>query len=193
MHTTTFDDRYPRCSRHHDIMKVFDKIASKSPEKLALASRRGTLSYAGLNERANQLAHELRSLGVGPECIVAVALERGIAYIIAMLASWRIGATYLPLDQSLPAKRMQYMMSDSETSCLITIKKIIEEKSLATKASRILCIDDEELIDRLNAYPSTDVSSVAYRDSLAYIIYTSGTTGKPKGVAITHGKPHQSG
>ncbi|CAF9941639.1 hypothetical protein IMSHALPRED_002823 [Imshaugia aleurites] len=167
-------------------MAMFETIASKTPEKLALVSRCGTLSYAGLNERANQLARHLRSLGIGLECVVAVALERGIQYVVAMLASWKIGATYLPLDQSLPAKRMEYMMSDSGASCLITVKKIIEEKSLTSKAGTTLCLDEGGLINRLRAYSSTNIPSVAYHDNLAYIIYTSGTTGNPKGVAITH-------
>ena len=182
-----FEDR-PSCFfRGHAITAIFEEVASENPEKLALVSRCGTLSYAGLNERVNQLARHLRSLGIGLECVVAVALERGIEYVVAMLASWKIGATYLPLDQSLPAKRMQYMISDSGTSCLVTVKKIIEEKSLKLKAGTTICLDEEELIDRLRAYPSADISSVAYHDNLAYIIYTSGTTGNPKGVAITHG------
>ena len=187
MHATIFEDR-PSCFfQRHAITAIFEEVASENPEKLALVSRCGTLSYAGLNERVNQLARHLRSLGIGLECVVAVALERGIEYVVAMLASWKIGATYLPLDQSLPAKRMQYMMSDSGTSCLVTVKKIIEEKSLKLKAGTTLCLDEEELIDRLRACPSADISSVAYHDNLAYIIYTSGTTGNPKGVAITHG------
>ena len=182
-----FEDR-PSCFfRGHAITAIFEEVASENPEKLALVSRCGTLSYAGLNERVNQLARHLRSLGIGLECVVAVALERGIEYVVAMLASWKIGATYLPLDQSLPAKRMQYMISDSGISCLVTVKKIIEEKSLKLKAGTTICLDEEELIDRLRAYPSADMSSVAYHDNLAYIIYTSGTTGNPKGVAITHG------
>ncbi len=121
----------PSCYfQHHVITTIFEEVASENPEKLALVSRRGTLSYAGLNERANQLSRHLSSLGIGSECIVAVALERGIEYVIAMFASWKIGATYLPLDKSLPAKRMQYMMTDSGASSLITVNKIIEKKNL---------------------------------------------------------------
>ncbi len=186
MHSTIIES-LPSCYfQHHVITTIFEEVASENPEKLAVVSRRGTLSYAGLNERANQLSHHLSSLGIGPECVVAVALERGIEYVVAMFASWKIGATYLPLDQSLPAKRMQYMMSDSGTSALITVHKIIEEKNLKLNAGTTICLDEEEFIDRLKAYPSADTSSVAYHEILAYIIYTSGTTGNPKGVAITH-------
>ena len=82
-----FEDR-PSCFfRGHAITAIFEEVASENPEKLALVSRCGTLSYAGLNERVNQLARHLRSLGIGLECVVAVALERGIEYVVAMLAS----------------------------------------------------------------------------------------------------------
>ena len=187
MHASIFKDRPSCCFQVGAMTTLFEEVASEHPEKLALVSRCGTLSYSGLNERANQLARHLRSLGVGLECVVAVSLERGIEFVVAMLASWKIGATYLPLDQSLPSKRMQYMMSDSGTSCLIIVKGIVQEKSLELKAGSTLCLDEAELIDELRVYPSTDISSVACDDSLAYIIYTSGTTGVPKGVAITHG------
>ena len=171
----------------HDNMATFESLVSKNPDKLAVISRRGTLSYAGLNERANQLARHLCSLGIGPECVVAVAFERGIEYIIAMLASWKIGGAYLPLDQSLPAKRMQYMLSDSKASCVITTKKILDEKNLDSTVNRILCLDEAGLIDALKGCPAADVPFATHHESLAYIIYTSGTTGNPKSVAITHG------
>ncbi|CAD6589326.1 MAG: hypothetical protein ASARMPREDX12_003724 [Alectoria sarmentosa] len=187
MDATIFEDRPSRCFQRHNITAILEEVASENPEKLALVSRCGTLSYGELNERVNQLARHLRSLGVGLECVVAVALERGIEYVVAMLASWKIGAAYLPLDQSLPTKRMQYMMLDSGTTCLITVKKIIEGKSLKLKAGATPCLDEEKLIDRLRKYSSADILSVASHENSAYIIYTSGTTGNPKGVAITHG------
>lgn len=187
MHPTKSEYGSSHWFQSHAITALFEECAFEHPEKLAVISRHGTLSYVGLNERANQLANHLRSLGVGLGCVVAVALKRGIEYVVAALASWKVGATYLPLDQSLPAKRMQYMMSDSATSCLITIEKIIEEKTLYLKAGTTLCLDNEGLIDRLRAYRSTDVASKGYREMTAYIIYTSGTTGIPKGVTITHG------
>lgn len=168
-------------------MATFEKLVSRIPDKLAVISHRGILSYAGLNERANQLAHHLCSLGIGSECVVAVAFERGIEYIIAMLASWKVGGAYLPLDQSLPAKRMQYMLSDSKASCVITTRKILEEKNLDSKINRTLCLDEAGFVDMLKACPTADVPLATHYESLAYIIYTSGTTGSPKGVAITHG------
>ena len=172
--------------QRHGMGAMFEEVAFKYPKRLALLSHRGILSYTNLNERANRLARHLTFLGIGSQCVVAVALERGIEYVVAMLASWKIGAAYLPLDQSLPAKRMHYMMSDSGTSCLITTREILEKKSLNVKTETILCLDDERLIGRLKVYPSTNVLSIIPPEATAYIIYTSGTTGDPKGVAIAH-------
>lgn len=167
-------------------MEVFEDVVCSNPEKVALLSRCGILSYASLNERVNQLASHLHSLGVGPEVTVAVALERGIEYIIAMFACWKLGATYLPLDQSLPAQKMAYMMLDSRTTCLITVKRIMAETFLTSKVPMSLCLDNQEIIERLRACSSANVRPRPKNDSVAYIIYTSCTTGVPKGVAITH-------
>ncbi|KAL8800860.1 MAG: hypothetical protein Q9182_004880 [Xanthomendoza sp. 2 TL-2023] len=165
---------------------TFESIVAKYPQKFALISRQGCLSYVGLNERANQLARHLRSLGVGMNCVVAVALERGIEYIVSMLACWKVGAAYLPLDQSLPANRMQYMIRDSEASCLITVKQVIEMKPVVVSGGPTLCLDSGALIQQLKSLPSHNIPHTLQHDHLAYIIYTSGTTGNPKGVTITH-------
>ena len=166
-------------------MEAFEHVVHCNPEKLALVSVCEILSYASLNERVNQLAHYLHSLEVGPEVTVAVVLERGVEYIIAMLACWKLGATYLPIDQSLPAKRMDFMMSDSRAACLITVKRFMEEKFLASKVPTSLCLDNQELVEVLRTCRSANAWPIPQDGSVAYIIYTSGTTGNPKGVAIT--------
>lgn len=90
----------------------------------------------------------LCSLLIGHRCIVSVALERGLDYTIVILASWKIGAVYLALAQSLPVKRMHYMIADSGASCLITLNEIIKEKSLALESSKIICLNETEVITR---------------------------------------------
>lgn len=165
---------------------TFESIVAHNADKVALLSRRGTLSFAGLNARANRLARHLRCLGSGPESVVGVALEKGNEYIVAMLACWKIGAAYLPLDQSLPAQRMQYMVSDSGASCLITNKKILTEKALRPGNGPTICLDDRKVTGTLRSYSNDNIPLAGQDDQLAYIIYTSGTTGNPKGVAFTH-------
>ena len=187
MHAIESDNRFSVRFQSAAITTIFEEVAFENPKKLALVSRCGTLSYGSLNERSNQLARHLGSLGVSLGSVIAIALGRGIEYVIAMLASWKIGATYLPLDQSLPIKRMEYMISDSKASFLITTSKIFDEKPLSMNSGTTICLDDQETIKRLRAYRDADIWSKANDDTTAYIIYTSGTTGNPKGVAITHG------
>ena len=117
---------------------------------------------------------------------MAVALERGIEYIIALLACWKIGAVYLPLDQSLPRHRMQYMVTDSKAVCVITLKEIRLRKLDHSVISNALCLDDRDIVDQLRSRSAKDLAAISTLDGLAYIIYTSGSTGTPKGVAITH-------
>ena len=184
--TIVYQNQVSSLAQSQTIMEVFEDVVCSNPEKVALFSRCGILSYANLNERVNQLASHLNSLGVGPDVTVAVALERGIEYIIAMFACWKLGATYLPLDQSLPARRIVYMILDSRTTCLITVKHIMEETFFMLKVPISLCLDNQENIERLRACSSADVRPKPNNDSVAYIIYIPCTTGNPKGVAITH-------
>ena len=177
--------------QHHHGVRIsttmFERKVSEKPQGLALVSRCGLLTYADLNARANQLARHLNSLGVGLGCIVAVALKRGVEYVISMLACWKVGATYLPLDQSLPCHRMEFMILDSGASCLITFSGIVVEKSLGLGNGHIICLDEEGMIAMLKPLPIADLPVMVQQEDLAYIIYTSGTTGNPKGVAIAHG------
>ncbi|MDI1489125.1 MAG: putative NRPS-like protein biosynthetic cluster [Ramalina farinacea] len=165
---------------------LFEHVVSRDGHKPAVISQHGTLSYDGLNHRANTLARHLLSLNVRREQVVAVALERGIEYIIALLACWKIGAAYLPLDQSLPRQRMQYMIMDSKAVCLITLMDIRMLKLDHSVISSALCLDDPEFISQLRCRSVKDLAASPTCDGLAYIIYTSGSTGTPKGVAITH-------
>ena len=175
-------------AQHQTTMEAFEHVVHRHPERIALISRCEILSYVSLNERVNQLAHHLDSLAVGPEVTVAVALERGVEYIIAMFACWKLGAAYLPLDQSLRTKRIDFMMSDSKPACLITVKRIMKQRFRASKVpKKTLCLDNQELVEVLRTRSSANVWPTPRDDSVAYIIYTPGTTGNAKGVAITHG------
>ena len=165
---------------------LFEHVVSRHGHKTAVISQHGTLSYDDLNHRANRLARHLLSLNVCREQVVAVALGRGIEYIIALLACWKIGAAYLPLDQSLPRQRMQYMIMDSKAVCLITLMDIRMLKLDHSVISSALCLDDPDFMNQLRSRSVKDLAASSTCDGLAYIIYTSGSSGTPKGVAITH-------
>jgi amino acid adenylation domain-containing protein len=141
------------------------------------------LTYRQLNTRANQLAHYLKSFGVGPEVLVGICLERSLEMIIAMMGILKAGGAYVPLDPEYPKERLAFMLADTGSPVLLTHSRLVEE--LPRHEANVICIDsDWDAIARHSGETPVSATSV---ENLAYVIYTSGSTGKPKGVAISHG------
>jgi amino acid adenylation domain-containing protein len=170
--------RYPnRC-----VHELFEEQAAQTPKRVAVEFQGEQLSYADLNQRANQLAHYLKSMGVGPETRVGICLERSLNMAIALLGILKAGAAYVPLDASYPRQRLEYMVRDSEIELLISHGKVLPSAT----GKQLRCIElarDKEMIaqqDNENLPVSTDAGN------LAYVMYTSGSTGVPKGVAVEH-------
>ncbi len=165
------------CCFHH----LFEEKVAQYPEAIALIFDNGIafeqLTYTELNQRSNQLAHHLQSLGVGPETIVGICVERSPHMIIALLAVLKAGGAYLPLDSSYPPERLAYMLNDAQVPILLTQSHL----PLTTAAQR-LNLDT----DWPNNQSQTNPTSTVKSDNLAYLIYTSGSTGKPKGVLVPH-------
>jgi amino acid adenylation domain-containing protein len=152
----------------HTVPALFEAQVSRTPDEIALIHDGREVTYAELDERANQLAHFLIRLGAGPGQLVAVLLGRSTDLVIALLAVLKSGAGYVPLSVDDPRDRLNYILADAGTSVVIT------------------SIDDQVL-----ACPRTPPDDSARRsplrgDGIAYVIYTSGSTGRPKGVAIEH-------
>jgi myxalamid-type nonribosomal peptide synthetase MxaA len=143
---------------------LFEEQVRKQPTAPALRFAGQTLSYQELDGRANQFAHHLRSLGAGPDQIVAVVLERSLDFVTVLLGIAKSGAAYLPIDPSFPKERIAFMIEDASASIVIT--------SLP--------------IEALASYPTTPVVSSVNASNLFYVIYTSGSTGQPKGVLNIH-------
>ncbi|WP_176717226.1 AMP-binding protein, partial [Xanthomonas translucens] len=163
--------------------RVIEVQAQRRPDAIAVTDDHGTLSYADLDARANQLAHHLIVLGVVPESSVAVCLPRSIDLVVALLAILKAGAAYLPLDSDVPAARLDTMLADARPRVLLAHR---ETAALLTPR------DDRHtvLLDADAAWWAT-VSTQAPTVALlpqhpAYVIYTSGSTGTPKGVVNTH-------
>lgn len=160
---------------------VAEQVATH-PEAPAVVSASECLTYAELDCRANQLAHYLKAIGVGPEQIVGLHLERSVASVIGALAVLKAGGAYLPLDPSLPAERLQFMLSDALVPVVLSRGPNVERLPKHTWS----VLDWECVHPLLASYPSDCPASSVTAENLAYVIYTSGSTGQPKGVEATH-------
>jgi amino acid adenylation domain-containing protein len=143
-----------------------------------------TLTFAQLERRANQLAHHLRQAGVGPETVVGLCLPHGVDMVVALLAVWKAGGCYLPLDPDYPAERLAYLLSDSRTGLVIGRSETLDD--LPAGHRRFLRLDDPAVRAAVDAAPLAAPAVRVHPDQAAYVIYTSGSTGRPKGVWVTH-------
>ena len=162
------------------IHQAFEQQVQKSPDAIAVAYKNRELTYAQLNERANQLAYRLIRKGVKPDTLVGICLERSPEMIIGILGVMKAGAAYVPIDPAHPQERIAYMVADSQASVLLTQQSLLE--ILPATAAHVICLDSDLLADE----PVDNASSEVTEQNLAYVIYTSGSTGLPKGVMIEH-------
>ncbi|NEQ95203.1 MAG: amino acid adenylation domain-containing protein [Cyanothece sp. SIO2G6] len=160
----------------------FEAQVEQYPEAIAVTFEHHHLTYAELNQRANQLARHLQALGVGPEVLVGICVERSLDMIVGLLGILKAGGAYVPLDPTYPPSRLQFMVEDAHISLLLTQAALLEE--LPHLDAPIVCLD--EIWPTLTQLPSENLDTEVTADNLAYIIYTSGSTGIPKGVMIPH-------
>ena len=170
---------YPREST---IQELFEAEVERTPGAVAVIFGEQKLTYHELNERANQLAHHLRGLGVGPETLVGLCVERSLELIVGLLGILKAGAAYAPLDSTYPLERLAFMLEDSAAPVLLTERKLAD--TLPARSCTIVRIDNdwEQIAASSTANPVNQNSA----DSLAYLMYTSGSTGRPKGIGIPH-------
>ncbi|HLO48961.1 MAG TPA: amino acid adenylation domain-containing protein [Kamptonema sp.] len=164
----------------HCIHELFEAQVERTPDAVAVMFENQSLTYRELNTKANQLAHYLQKLGVNSEVIVGICLESSLDPIVAILSVLKAGGAYLPLDPNYPQERLDFMLSDTQLSVLITHSSLVKNFTQIT----IVCLDtDWEIIQQESR--ENPVSSATI-DNIAYVIYTSGSTGKPKGVLGLH-------
>jgi amino acid adenylation domain-containing protein len=169
---------YPVACLH----ELFETQVAVTPDAPAVAYEGETLTYRELNQRANRLAHRLRELGVGPETLVALCLERSLEIVVGILAVLKAGGAYVPLDPDYPAERLAFVLSDSRPRVLLTQERLLSR--LPPHEATVVCADrDSPVLDGLS---SADPEPLARPENLAYVIYTSGSTGQPKGVQVEH-------
>lgn len=159
--------------------QLFESQAEKSPNELAVVFDNQTLTYQQLNHKANQLAHYLQSLGIKPESLVGICVEKSLEMVIGILGIFKAGGAYVPIDPNYPQSRREFMLTDTG------VKVVLTQQSLTSLFAdiKLICLDTDE---NIATYSAENPTSSANLDNLAYIIYTSGSTGKPKGVLIEH-------
>lgn len=179
-HSNQVPGDYPR---HLCVHELFEQQVERTPATIAVVFEEQQLTYAEVNRRANQLAHYLRTRGVGPEVRVGVCIERSLEMVIGMLGILKAGGTYVPLDPAYPSERLAFMLSDAQAPLVLTQEHLVAE--LSTYNGQVLCID-RDWSAKIASQDMQNVDSNVQPENGMYVIYTSGSTGLPKGVLVTH-------
>ncbi|MBN3911077.1 MAG: amino acid adenylation domain-containing protein [Nostoc sp. NMS1] len=174
---------YPRDKCIH---QLFEAQVKQTPNATAVIFGDQQLTYAKLNARANQLAHYLQTLGVKPEVLVGLCLERSLEMVVAMLGILKAGGAYVPLDPEYPQERLSFILEDTQLSVVLTQEKLGDRlrRGFAERKADVICLDSNW--DIINQQTKQNPTTSTKAQDLAYVMYTSGSTGQPKGVAVDH-------
>jgi amino acid adenylation domain-containing protein len=173
------ETNYPQSQCIH---QLFEAQVEKTPDAVAVVLENQKLTYRELNYKANQLAHYLQKLGVKPEVLVGICVERSLEMVIAILGILKAGGAYVPLDPEYPQERLAYMLEDSQVKVLLTQEKLLTQ--IADSQIKTICLDSDW--QEISKEEISNLASFLAWENIAYVIYTSGSTGKPKGAMNTH-------
>ncbi|NOJ99178.1 AMP-binding protein, partial [Corallococcus coralloides] len=177
----TWNQQQAEYARDATIPHLFEAQTKRTPDAVAVVSGKQRLTYREVEAKANQLAHRLRKLGVGPESRVGLCVERTADVVVGTLGILKAGGAYVPLDPSYPKERLGWLLEDAQGPALVAHSHLLE--SLPDFSAQAVCLDREEEWAEESCCP---VTSEVRPENVAYLIYTSGSTGRPKGVAVTH-------
>jgi amino acid adenylation domain-containing protein len=164
------------------VHQFFEAQVEQRPDVVAVVFQNQQLTYCELNRRANQLAHYLQTLGVGPEVFVGICMERSLEMVVAVLGVLKAGGAYVPIDPSYPEERLTFILKDSQVQILLTQERL--KKSLPKHDAQTVCLDTNWVDIAQNGVEN--LFNTVTTKNLAYVTYTSGSTGQPKGAKITH-------
>jgi len=164
------------------IQQLFEAQVERNPNAPALLFEEEVLTYRELNERANQLAHYLRELGVGPEVLVGLMLQRGVKMAVSVLGVLKAGGAYLPLDPQSPREHLALMLENTPPKVLITQQSFLGE--LPENHSSVVITENDW--ESVASHSGTNLPNLAHPDNLLYVMYTSGSTGRPKAIGLSH-------
>ncbi|MEI2581295.1 amino acid adenylation domain-containing protein [Scytonema sp. PRP1] len=167
--------------QHQCIHQLFEQQVEKTPNAVAVVFEDEQLTYQQLNNRANQLAHHLNTLGVGPDVLVGICMERSLEMVVGLLGILKAGGAYVPIDPAYPKERLTFILEDTQTPVMLTQEKLVNNLHLG---SQVICLDSDWELIANNSQENPMCEATV--DNLVYVIYTSGSTGKPKGVMIPH-------
>jgi amino acid adenylation domain-containing protein len=177
---TTTEYPHDKC-----IHQLFEEQVEKTPDSVAVVFENQQLTYRELNQKANQLAHHLQTLGVRPEVLVGICVERSLEMVVGLLGILKAGGAYVPLDPHYPQERLDYMLADAGVELLLTQQELLS--SLSSHTAWVVYLDTDW--QTIEPQSHENLHAGVRSDNLAYVIYTSGSTGQPKGVAIEHHSP----
>lgn len=177
-----WNNRATDYSQDKCIQQLFEEQVENTPDAIAVIFQKQQLTYRELNNRANQLAHYLRSQSVAAEQFIGISVERSLEMIVAILGVLKAGAAYIPLDPVYPSDRLSYMIADANISVILTQNKL--RSQLSAHQAEFICLDSDW--ENIAPYSQENPIKTNTDKNLAYVIYTSGSTGKPKGVMISH-------
>ncbi len=176
----------PQAEPDRLLHELFEDQVQRTPGNVALLLEAEKLTYSELNERADDLAQHLRELGVGPETLVGIFMERSIEMVVAVLGVLKAGGAYAPLDIEHPKERLAFMLEDAEPPVLLTQRRLIDRLP-ELKAVQAVCMDERSSREGVRVQRTSGAAPLRpCGESPAYVIYTSGSTGTPKGVVVTH-------
>ncbi len=164
------------------IHQLFEIQVERTPDAIAVLFENTQLTYQQLNQRANQLAHYLISLGVGTQDLIGICLERSLEMLVGLLGILKAGAAYVPLDPGYPSERLAFILADTQTPIILTQEKLVT--SLQAHSGQVVCLDSDWEVIAQNCQENPVCKTTS--EHLIYVIYTSGSTGQPKGVMIPH-------
>lgn len=180
--TIEWNDTRVDYPQHLCLHQLFEAQAERTPNAVAVSFEGEDLTYGALNRRANQLAHHLQRLGVGPEVLIGVFMERSLEMVIGLYAILKAGGAYVPLDPEYPPQRVAFMLKDTQVPVLLTQERLVAR--LPKHGAQVICLDSDWAT--IAKESGDNPISGAMAGNLAYVIYTSGSTGRPKGVMNCH-------
>jgi amino acid adenylation domain-containing protein len=176
------DTAAPYPTREVCLHQLIDEQAGRTPDQIAVVFEQQALTYGELNRRANQLAHHLQALGVEPDVLVGLFVERSLEMLVGIVGILKAGGAYVPIDPDYPKARIGYLLEDSKASIVLTQEALVDK--LPSFAGQSICLDGDwaDIGCESGENPVTQVKP----ENLAYVLFTSGSTGRPKGVALEH-------